>query len=410
VVVSTTLTFDLGITPEKLTLIEFVQGDLNIFAGSTFASPNLSFKSELTLPGFTKDLAPLQSIATGSPSSQDLSLDGYTAVMNDNLFTATVLLTIKSLGPAVTIPPGTRFSFTLKFENIDFEYLEGFFGDQTTDLPDETLKIGAFENSFDKGEVSLTDPRISFQVVNEYGMPMNVIFNELEARNSTGSLDITLDPSTSIPANFPTQRGDSAFTIVDVTNAKALLDFEPTEFYYNISARINQNLTSGFNFCENDSELKVRMKVEIPFIGHASDIVISDTVDIDISDVDASDIESATIRINASNRLPLDATLQLYLLNENDILLDSLLAPNTIVVEGAETDNEGNPIAATDFKNDIEIDQQKINTLFEAKKIIIASRLNTIGADSEKNVKFKSLDKLIVTLGLNLKLKLNLDL
>lgn len=91
-------------------------------------------------------------------------------------------------------------------------------------------------------------------------------------------------------------------------------------------------------------------------------------------------------------------------------MLDSLLAPNTLVVEGAQTDSNGNTTASTILKKDIEISNQKINKLFEAKKIIIASRLNTSDAQNQKDVKFKSTDKLNIKLGLNANLKLNLDL
>ncbi|NBP71362.1 MAG: hypothetical protein EBU52_21820 [Cytophagia bacterium] len=146
--------------------------------------------------------------------------------------------------------------------------------DQTADLPDETLEIAAFENIFVDVDVSIASPKISFVVINEYGIPVNVIFNTLEARKAGSSLAVQLNPSSPITTNIPQIMGDSAFTNVAVTNAKALLDFAPTEFYYNVSARINQGLTDHPNFCKSDAELNVRMSVEVPFIGSASNIIL----------------------------------------------------------------------------------------------------------------------------------------
>jgi hypothetical protein len=404
---SGTLSFDLDFDPEKFEEILFTQGQLLVTTTTTPAS-SLQFEAIVTLPTFQKNGVPLQQTIQTSSTAQPISVAGYLATLNENFFDVQVAVVIKPHNSTVNIPPNTQFNINLQFSNLNFDYVIGFFGDQTANPSAETLNVGAFENSFDEGNVSLADPRISFEVINEYGIPISVIFNDLEARNSTGTLPITLDPSSPINANFPPVRGDSAFTNVSVTNAGALLDFEPTSFFYSVSARINAGLTTGTNFTENDSELKVRMKVEVPFIGSASDFVVSDTIDIDISEVEGSEIERAAIKIKAINNIPINATLQLYLLDENDFVLDSLLAPNTTVVNGAETDASGNSIAAGVFDDEIEISKEKINKLFKSKKILIASKLET--ADNPKDVKFKSTDKLSITLGLNVSLNLNVDL
>lgn len=405
------ITFDLDFDPEKFDEILFTQGTLQITAQTDPVIPNLQFEGTITLPTFTKDGVPLdQTLQTGA-ATQNISIAGYKGQFDNNIFEAAVVVTVRSAATPSAIPPGTRFNVTLDFNSLNFDYIRGFFGEQTTDLPDETLEIGAFENIFDEVEVSLASPRISFVVINEYGIPVTVIFNSLEARNSTGTLPVTLNPTSPITAAFPTILGDSALTTVTVTNAKALLDFAPTEFFYSVSANINEGLTDGNNFCKNDSELSVRMSVEVPFIGHASNIVISDTLDIDLSDLTESEIESASIKINAINELPIDASLQLYLLDANFLVLDSLLNPtndlNKIIV-GSDTDLAGTPTTPGVYNEEIEISSAKINKLFGAKKILIASRLQT--ADNPKDVKFRSTDKLSVKLGLKAKVKLNVDL
>lgn len=406
-----TIQFDLDFDPEKFEEILFTQGSLKISAQTNPIIPNLQFQATVSLLSFTKNGLALNQTLQSGATPQTISIAGYKGVFDNNLFSANVSVSATSGASPSAIPAGTRLNLTLEFNSLNFDYIKGFFGEQTTDLPDETLAIGAFDNVFDDIEVSLASPRISFVVVNQYGIPVTVIFNSLEARNSTGSLPVALNPSSPINAAFPTVIGESALTTVSVTNAKELLDFAPTEFFYSVSATINQGLSDGDNFCENDSELSVRMSVEVPFIGHASNIVISDTLDIDLSDLKESDIESAAIRINAINQLPIDASLQLYLLTDNFVVLDSLLDPtngNNQILVGAETDLTGTPTTAGVFEDDIEINQTKINKLFETKKIIIAARLQT--ADNPKDVKFRSTDKLSVKLGLKAKVKLNVDL
>jgi hypothetical protein len=403
-----TLTYDLDFNPEKFDEILFDQGSLQISVQTSPLITNLQFEAAISLPTFTLNNVPLQRTLLSGTSSQQISIAGYKAALNDNLFDINVSVAIKAHNQAASIPPGTRLNVTLAFNNVSFDYVIGFFGDQTADLPTETLEIGAFDNVFDDVEVSIANPKISFEVVNEYGIPVNVIFNSLEARNASGKLNVTLSPSSPIAANFPTTLGDSAFTNVSVTNAKALLDFEPTSFFYDLSARINQNQTSGTNFCSSDAELKVRMSVEVPLIGHASDIVISDTTDIDLGDVKDSDIESATLKINATNGIPLNATLQIFMLTENFQLIDVLLANDQEVVKGATTDATGTPVSPGVLNEEIIISKDKINKLLQAKKLIISSRLQT--ADNPKDVRFRVTDKIDVKLGLLAKLNLKVDL
>ncbi len=403
------VSFDLAFDPEKLDEILFTTGSLRITAQTNPVIPNLQFEGQITLNSFTRNGVALSQTLQSGGAAQTVSIAGYRALLNNNVFEAQVRVTARSGATASAIPSGTRFNITLDFVNVNFDYIKGFFGDQTADLPDETLVIGAFENVFEDVDVSIANPKISFVVINEYGIPVNVIFNTLEARKTGGRLGVQLNPSSPVTAAVPGTMGDSAFTSVAVTNAKALLDFAPTEFYYNVSARINQGLTDGDNFCKSDAELKVRMSVEVPFIGNASNIVLQDTIDLDLGDIESSEIESALLRISTVNKLPIDATVQLYLLREDLSVIDALINTNdSQFIKGASTDPSGTPTTAGETNLEIDITKEKIDKVFDAKKIVLVASLQT--ADNPKNVKFRAIDKLEIKVGLKAKVKLNVDL
>jgi hypothetical protein len=403
------LTFDLNFSPEQFDEILFTQGNLRIIAQTNPIIPNLQFEGQIILTSFTKNGVPLSQTIQNGSNSPNISVAGYGAMLNNNLFEAQVSVRVRAGVTPSAIPPNTLFNFTLDFTSLNFDYVKGFFGDQTADLPDETLEIAAFENIFDDADVSIASPKISFVVINEYGIPVNVIFNTLEARKAGGSLAVQLNPASPITTNIPQIMGDSAFTTVAVTNAKALLDFAPTEFYYNVSARINQGLTDHPNFCKSDAELNVRMSVEVPFIGSASNIILRDTVDLDLGDLESSELEDAILRISTVNHLPLNANLQLYLLREDLTQLDILLDPSdNRVIVGATTDANGTPTSPGEKIMEINISKEKINKLFDATKLIIVAELET--ADNPKNVKFRATDKLDIKVGLKAKVKLNVDL
>ncbi len=296
---------------------------------------------------------------------------------------------------------------------IDFNYIKGFFGDQTASIPADTVDVGAFGNSLDASNVSFAQPQIILEVVNDNGVPCEVDFTKFEARNGTQSLAVILNPSNPISVAYPTKIGTSAKTSVSVVNVKELLDFAPTQFYYKVNARINKGLTAGSNFLADTSKLRVSLNVEVPLYGHASNINLMDTIKIDLGDFDVSNVNSAFLKTKIVNELPLDAKVQFYMTDDKYKILDSLLAPSqTSIIKGSTVTASGDLQSPGIFDQLIQLEKAKVDKIFSAKYIIIKAAMNT-SKDSNgafPDVKFKSQYKIKVDLGLLANLKINVGL
>ena len=183
--------------------------------------------------------------------------------------------------------------------------------------------------------------------------------------------------------------------------------------YYKITARINEGLTSGNNFCADTSKMRVNFKAEIPIYGKASDIVLADTFAIDLSSTKSSTIESGSVLTKVTNELPLDAFIQLYLANDQTIIFDSLFTTaQTAIVKASTVNAQGELQSPSVLIQEIQITKEKLDKIFTAKKLIIKARANTV-KDSNGNqpdVKFKAAYKMSVNFGLKAKLKLEYDL
>jgi hypothetical protein len=156
--------------------------------------------------------------------------------------------------------------------------------------------------------------------------------------------------------------------------------------------------------------MRVKMHVEIPLYGKASNIVTGDTLDVDLSDLDQSKIDSATLKTSVTNELPLDANLQFILTDDKYKFIDSLLTfAQTGIVKGSTVDSNGDLKTASVLSQSIKLQSQKISKIFQAKKIIVRAKLNTSkdANGNAVNVKFKSQYKIKMQLGLNVKLKIN---
>ena len=408
-----TSSVDMGISPEQLTEIAFKSGDLNYTLDLVPPNAAVPFAVRIEIPEFISD-------ATGNPfnetvsGSGSISLTGYTfKSATANTFTLKITLIIKQHNDPYVIAPGTNVNISINYTGADFRYIKGFFGDQIANAPSQSLDIGTFGDFLEDGTVSFAEPKISFEIINEYGVPVQLTFADLQARKSGSSMNILINPTSPFNIEQPAALGESAATSVAITNVNDIFNFGPSEFYYQVSGRINAGLTSGVNFMADTSKLRVKLDVELPLYGQASGIEMSDTIDLNLEDVDASQIESAEIKALITNELPLDGNIQLSLLDDNDNLIDNLLATNqTHIVKGSIVNATGDLQSAGMFDDLIVIDNAKVNKIFSAKRLVISVLLNTSKNSSGNpvDVKFKSSLTIDVKVGLKAKLKIAEDL
>ncbi len=403
-------------SPERLSEIKLKNTTLRVTV--TFAPTNPAsgvFEVQLRLPNFQLNGVPFQRRITLNSTTATFSLMDYVAVLTDNTFPMEVAIFEKPHPSSVTITNPTTASVRIDFNSIDFQYIKGFFGDRSAlNIPPESIDVNAFGTSLNTANVSFAQPKISLSLSNDYGIPTKVTFGSLEARKSNGSkLPVQINPASPVSVNFPATLGQSANTDVSVTNTNQLINFAPNQFFYQLSARINEGLTSGTNFCADTSKIRVTFKAEIPLYGKATGIVLADTFDIDLSKAKDTDVESGAIRSKISNQLPLDAFIQLYIANANSIITDSLFTnAQTAIVKASTVNAQGELINAGVTETEASIPKEKLDKLFDAKKIIVRARMNTAkdGAGNQIDVKFKSSYKMNVIFGLKAKLKLAVDL
>ena len=399
---------DFGISPEQLSEISFKAGTVSY---STVSNPSLTNKYEIniSLPDFISKTTNLplnfNIAATGS-----INLSDYLVKLNSNKFNLKMVLVLKGTTTPVVIGNNTFVSLRLSFLGMDFTYIKGFFGDQTSIVPAETIDVGAFGTSLNGANVSFAQPKITLDVVNDYGVPCEVNFKKFEAQNGTKSLNVTLNPANPITLVSPTVLGTSAKTSISVVNVKELLDFAPTKFYYQVDARINKGLTSGNNFLADTSKMRVSINVEVPFYGHASNIILGDTIKVDFGSFDESTINSAFLKTKVLNELPLDAKVQFYMTDDKYKILDSLLTTSqTTIIKGSTVTATGDLLAPGSLDQLVQLEKSKIDKIFLAKYIIVKAAMNTSKNTNGTfpDVKFKSKYKMKVDLGLlaNLKIK-----
>jgi hypothetical protein len=404
---------DFDLSPEQLYEIALKSGGINFSTSVIPSSSQLEYEIAVYFPDFISNTTqkPLEAMVKGTGT---LPLADYTLHLDKNKFNMKLVLILKKHTSPILIDPGTSISIALNFGSLEFNYIKGFFGDQSVSLDMQKIDIPAFKNAFQGADVSLAQTFMGLTIVNDNGVPCVIDFKTLEARKDDGtSIPVTLDPPNPVSILYPSVLGTSATSLISITNTKQVLDFAPSAFYYQADARINKNLTSGDNFLADTSKLRMKLNIEIPLYGNASNIILRDTINLDLSKTDESQISSAALKLTLTNELPLQGDVQFYLADENYEIIGELIPEDqTTIVKGSTVDASGNLQSPGVYDNLIQLNDDDISLVFKAKHIIVLALLST-SKDSNGNfpdVKFKTGYTLNVTAGIQAKLKLSVDL
>ncbi|MBK5278655.1 MAG: hypothetical protein JJE09_07310 [Bacteroidia bacterium] len=400
---------DFGLSPEQLDEISFKSGTIDYSTTSNRPGFTNKYEINISLPDFiSKTTGKPLNVNVGSTGS--INLSDYIVTLDKNRFDVKLVLLLKQSTTAVVINPNTFVSVKLSFLGMDFTYIKGFLGDQTVSIAADIIEVGAFGTSLEDADVSFAQPKITLEVINDYGVPCQVDFKKFEAQKETKSLAVILNPANPISVAFPTALGKSAKTQISLVNVEELIDFAPTQFFYQANAQINKGLTSGKNFIADTSKLRVSINVEVPLYGYASNINLYDTIKIDLGDFDKSTINTASLKTKISNELPMDAKVQFYMTDDKYKILDSLLTlSQTSIIKGSTVTSSGDLQAPGIFDELIELEKSKIDQIFVSKYIIIKAVLNSSknASGTFPDVKFKSKYKMSVDLGILTNLKIN---
>ena len=311
-----------------------------------------------------------------------------------------------SANPTLT---SETFSVDASFQNMVIKRVYGDFGLRNIPMTEDSTCIPIFYNA-NFGNIAFDDPKLKFSITNSYGVRMDAHFTSMYAQsNMNGNTAITGAPNP-VLVQTPSSPGTSAasgFTLNKAnSNIKTAINTNPQFIGYRLSAAFNPR-TSYTDYIEDSSRFYADVSVELPLSGVAQDLVIQDTVDFALGDI--KEIEWAKFRINTSNGFPLDANTQLYFVDTAYTVLDSLISSNEAIIRAGIVDpSTGIVNHPTEKITDEYFPMTRLRNIYNAKKIIVRSLMNSPGSSSQP-VKFYPDYILDVRLAAQVQLKINVQ-
>ena len=311
--------------------------------GCNAAGVNEAVKVTFTLPQLTKNSKPFVRtyIAQFLPGTgafllvapEDVS--GYELnILNDSIYLKYEARIVSSGKPIKLSYAGGQF------ENIEFGYVEAIMKNREVDVPSENIEISLF-NNFVGGNITFADPTITLEIDNSFGFPIGSLTRYLRVRNVKGDT-LSLKSSyvnNTILFDYPTinEPGKSRITTFVFNNSnsniKDILNNSPTQLSYDIDAKLNPQNNSTIGFMTDSSRYKIRVQLDLPLYGTASNFVGDQDFKIDLSKF--SSVRTAEFKIVADNKIPVGINTQFYFKNQNGVVLDSMFKSPQPLTAGA---------------------------------------------------------------------------
>ncbi|NNC86739.1 MAG: hypothetical protein HKN75_11715 [Bacteroidia bacterium] len=292
------------------------------------------------------------------------------------------ILTLINNGNAYA--PSNAISIDQSISSINFREIHGYFGEQTITTDADTIDFKVFQNEFQYASMTLTNPSLSIDIRNSFGMPIEAQLSTFSVYSSQTGFSPISGPGLPSPVYVVgpdvSQMGQALLTEINLDNTNSniatLLNTSPDAFLYNSNAFTNPDGRAGKNFIEENSQMTVNSTFELPLEGTFDKLVFNDTMDFTLESID--EIESITIVSNIENGFPLDFEVQYYFLDDNNNVLDSLSSQAITLIESAPVNQTTGLVTGTEkTKAEVVIPNNKVQNILGATKIYMYAATST---------------------------------
>ena len=400
-----TVEFDPGTDIE----IDIIKMNLGNISYAVQSGTPLTSEVSLTLPTALRSGVPVTESLTVAPAGTlngTISIDNTTIDLGTvtaqpyNMLPVDYLIEVSSNGDMITFSNTDEINLDIELLNPDFDYVKGYFGQQTETMDPDTFDLDIKEIlDHISGSFLISSPVIKLNYSNSFAVPIEIDLNAA-GKKMAETVDLDLNPFTlSYPA-APAERDiDDVFTI-DKNNSALpeLISMPPEKIPFSGSSVMNPlgNDGSRDNYIFGDSRFVGSLEVEVPMELRINNLQFTDTVDNFMqnddpdadSPVNPEDFEFLRIDIDAENGFPLGVSLSMTLYDSathvNKCTIDA-----ADVLEPAPVDINGKVTEPMHCSTSIEITREFWNSINVADKIIFRFTLVSTD-DGSKDVKIYS--------------------
>lgn len=294
--------------------------------------------------------------------------------------------------------------FDCDFIELDYSLMTGYFGYNSLIFKSDTLDINLFKNdNWNVDAYYFQDPKFRVRYWNSYGIPTNFYFTQMFAQSKINDQNYSIiDYENGLPldslhpynVSFPfavgSIRDDSIVLNRFNSNIPFVISIQPKWIQFIAHAHTNPYSSSHNNFVTDNSVLEAEVTIELPLWGYIDNFNARDTAEFDFGEIygTAKMIERLAVRLDMRNGFPIEGYGQVYFLDENYQILDSLLySYQDRLLPAATVDANGRVIDFSRKVSIIEITNDRIEKVKNTKYISYEGHTNSTEYTEQKLVK-----------------------
>jgi len=317
-----------------------------------------------------------------------------------NDITANIQVTLDPKASALTIKTfDTLVAANITFKKVIPYYAQGYFGTTTKTFGPENVAFPVFGKIM-AGSLNLQNVSVNLSLVNGFGVDARLVLSQLSSYNKLTNTTVNLSAPGVINSTINVNRAAATHNQASPVNPSimnfslspsnsnilAWLDNLPTSIGYALQVTTDPlGNVSGFNdFAYYGYGINSNISVVIPLSMIATNLTLADTLAVNFAGSGnvGQHVKSGTLTLYASNGFPFSAGLQLYLLNKNNMVSDSLFIPAQTIASAPVNAITGIATSPQSSVLTISLDANHTEELLNTKTIILYARFNMGSAPS----------------------------
>ncbi len=330
---------------EQIDSVIYATGDLELRVTSSIA-PVIDYNLTIQNTVSPSNVAvTLSGSVANSTDIQSQSLVGYKTILaeqnGENTFSVNFSGVIH-LSAGQSIAAGDVIIFTLTYQNQSFDIIYGDFGRDTVEIGNQVIDVGFFADLGGEDAIEFLNPQVNINFRNTIGIPLGIAFGEVFAAttDSTGNTDSTFLSGSAIttPQLMGSPTVDEVGSTIESTvslnrnnsDLAKLFGNAPESIHFNVSAISNPSATNPQNFFQPDnSTVEADVEFRLPLVMKLTDLQREQSFN--LGDLKFTEADSVSLRIVTSNWLPVNTSMDLQILDENDSILYQVLNNKVMV-------------------------------------------------------------------------------
>ncbi len=311
-------------------------------------------------------------VTTGSNTTETFDLTNFTL---DFSGTGNNMLDFE-FSSTTSAPPGSTVELSCNANNITILSLKGDFGKLDVDIPVDSFRMDI--DGFDKFVDGLyfSNPSFNMDVESQLGFSMGLDL-EIEGTNNSGETsDLNADQLIIPQAATPGDQVNETLTIDNSnSNLPDFLSTVPSKMEYSGKVEINPGTGPFSNFIHKDFACSASLNIDIPLEIKIQDLVYETLMeDMDLLDDDSDEITQGELLFAVKNKFPLDANINLLMLDANLNAIDSIQLP---LLTAAAVNADGIATEYAEHEFSVVLTEQNINSLFDTENLKFVGHLSS---------------------------------